>query len=439
MFISLRKKTIDILKRKFIKETVWSFLTKGITFVLFYLFNIYLARILGVERFGKWSFFFSSLTIFQVLSYFGLNGSSRKFIAQFNYTDKISPILSSAAQLRLATSLLFSLFLVLFSGNIAGIFSGKISQALVLASVPFLFFFGVVEFLKHVFMGLQRIKFNFIINILEYGLKLFFLVGGVYWYKNLEIQKILDIHVCALVITSIAGFVIIMRKYLVWKDIWIFRKQFVRNIIKYSYPLFFISIGFVVITEINNVMLGFYHPDAEVGVYAVAGQIVNKLPQIGLAVVMGSMPVFAKLNKMNKDDLEKLLYKLLKVNGLIYGMIITVIFLFADEFIPFIFGEEYIDSVIPLKLLTPFLAVFAFNTILNAFLDYQGLAGKRACYLLMSAGLNIILNFVLIPRYGAEGAAVSNSISYIPYLILSWLEVQNRLKSVSSEQPSNPV
>ncbi|GAJ10623.1 unnamed protein product, partial [marine sediment metagenome] len=49
-------------KNKLYKETFWSFGTKGVTFLLFFLLNVYLARTLRVERFGIWSFFFSIFT-----------------------------------------------------------------------------------------------------------------------------------------------------------------------------------------------------------------------------------------------------------------------------------------------------------------------------------------------------------------------------------------
>jgi len=41
--------------------------------------------------------------------------------------------------------------------------------------------------------------------------------------------------------------------------------------------------------------------------------------------------------------------------------------------------------------------------------------------------LNIILNLILIPRYGAVGASIGTSIAYLPYVILNWLECKKVL------------
>lgn len=427
------QKVVQFVKKKFVKETIWSFLTKGVTFVLFYAINIYLSRVLGVNKFGQWSFFFSTLTIMQIISHFGVNGSSRKYIAQFNHTDRINSVLLSSIQLRVIISLCFGILILIFHNRIADMMGENITRLMILITVPYIIFAGFVEFLKQSFVGLHRIKFNFVINLLEYGLKLGLLIASYYLTRDLEIQSILNIYLLALVITVFVGLGIILYKYMKAKQKKFINGKLLRKIFSYSLPLFVISIGFVIKSEISTVMLGFYHSDAEVGVYSVASQITNKLPQIAFAITMGTMPIFAKLNQDNRTELESLFLRLLKINAVIFGVIIAFILLFSSFFIPIIFGEEYIPSVVPLKLLMPFVLVFSFNNFFTSFLDYQGLAARRAIYLLMSSGLHIVLNFFLIPKYGSVGAAVSNSVSYLPYLVLNALEVQRTFTLIRKE------
>jgi O-antigen/teichoic acid export membrane protein len=203
--------------------------------------------------------------------------------------------------------------------------------------------------------------------------------------------------------------------------------NFMGTIFRYSIPLFFVSIGFLIATEVDTVMLGLLSSDAEVGTYAVAKQITIKLPHISLAMAMGTMPVFAKLNDGNKEELKKLFYKLLRTNALIFGIIALAIVFLSWFFVPLIFGVQYSASVLPLQILTVYLLSFSFSVFLSSFLDYQGLAKKRAVNLSVSAILNIVLNFILIPEYGAVGAAIATSISYLPYIFLNWFEVKRVL------------
>ena len=413
-------------KNKLLKETSWSFTAKGTAFLLYFLINVFLARTLGVEGFGTWSFFFSILTIITLISYFGINASTKKFVAQYNKTNELSNVLKSSLKLRLIFSLIFSIILILVHKPLAILIGRPEFAPLFLLSAPLIILAGFVEFLKNIFMGLHRIIYNFIIIFLEYGLKLVLVI--IFMKVSLDLSNIVNSFIIACLITSVIGFYILYSKFYRENKNHV-ENNFVGNIFRYSIPLFFITIGFLIATEVDTVMLGLLSTDSEVGTYAIAKQIIVKLPHISLALVMGTMPVFAKLNEDNKGELVKLFYKLLRTNALIFGIIVLGIVFLSPFFVPLIFGIEYISSVLPLQILTIYLVGFSFSIFLSTFLDYQGLAKKRAINLSVSMVLNIVLNLILIPEYGAVGAAIATSVSYLPYIYLNWMEVRAVFKS----------
>ena len=100
-------------KNKLLKETSWSFVAKGIAFLLYFSLNVHLARTLGIDRFGTWSFFFSILTIIILLSHFGINASAKKYVAQYNKTSELNNVLKSSLKLRLIFSLTFTIIIIL--------------------------------------------------------------------------------------------------------------------------------------------------------------------------------------------------------------------------------------------------------------------------------------------------------------------------------------
>jgi len=89
-----------------------------------------------------------------------------------------------------------------------------------------------------------------------------------------------------------------------------------------------------------------------------------------------------------------------------------------------------------LKLLVPFILISSYLILLSSFLDYRGLAKKRAFYLSISALINIFLNYFLIPQIGASGAAIATSTAYIPYIIFNGLEVKREFR-VSNKSSLN--
>lgn len=110
------------------------------------------------------------------------------------------------------------------------------------------------------------------------------------------------------------------------------------------------------------------------------------------------------------------------------AIIILIILIFSPYFIPLLYGEEYLGSVAPLRVLTVYLLCFSTSVFLSSFLDYQGKAKKRAINLIIAIILNILLNLLLIPKYGATGSAFATSVSYLPYIFFNWLEVNRTFK-----------
>lgn len=415
-----------LLKNKILKETFWSLATKVITFVLFYAIHIFLARSLGASEFGRWSYIFSIISVLIVISNFGLNASARKFVAQFNKTNDFSTIVLTSIILRIVVSVIFSL-LTLLAVSFIHTFGRSPQVILILVAVPFVFFSNISEFFKDIFIGAHRIIFNFVINAVEYGSRLFLLAMLVTHITRLETKEIIVVFSISVLLSSALG-LMFGYKLLKQSKQYSISKVFLKKVLAYSFPIFFGSIGFLIATEANVLMLAALSSEHEVGIYNAAAQLVNKAPHITWVLVMGVMPIFAKLSKENVTKYKKIFFNLLKYNTIVFLTIGLGIMLFGNLFFYTFFGIEYISSALVLKMLVPFMVLYSTAIIFNSFLDYQGLAVKRTYYFVASSLINLALNLILIPRYGALGAAISTSSAYVPYIAASWYEIRNRFK-----------
>jgi O-antigen/teichoic acid export membrane protein len=409
-----------IIRGKIIKEIFWATLTKGVSLVLFLVLNIYLARKLGSEGFGVWSLFFSIITVFTTISYLGINTSTKKFIAQYKNTNRLKDVLVSSIKLRMICSLFFSILILFFYKPIVSFFNYPQLEGLFLLSVPVIFLSGLVEYLKDVFMGLHRIKYNFIINSLEFSLRLFFVF--IFFIFSISVVSIVKSLILSLFISFLVGSYFFYFNF--YKKSKSSNKKFTRKILNYSFPLFLMSFAFLFSTEIDVLMIGFYSTKEEVGIYSVAKQLIVKLSHIALVISMGAMPIFAEINKGNSFILKNKFYKILKINSVIYSFLVVSILFLSPLFIPLVFGNDFEKSVLPLQILTFYLAGFSVSILLDSFLDYVGRAKQRALNSFVFILLNILLNILLIPKFGAVGASIAISISSLPYIFLNWLEVR---------------
>lgn len=411
-----------ITERKLLKETIWSFLSKAIPFPFFLLTNIVLARQLNPELYGQWSVLYSFITILVLISQFGLDNSARKKIAEYRNQEELGDILKHSFILRFFLSILFVSILLIIKVPLLQKFHYFQFDPIFNAAIIFIFLTNIVEFLKDVFQGLHRIKFNFIINVFEYITKLIFLIVG--FYVSTSLFSVLFAFNIALLVTTVAGLIILVFAFYPQLKIHS-KKLFYREILYYSAPLFFINIGFALATEIDTVLLATLRGNTEAGVFSVAKQLVNKLPHISFALSMGTMPIFAHITKDNRESLQEKFSTLVKINTLIFLCISIIICLTSWFWLPALYGEAYKGAIVPLLLLMPYLLFFSYSALANTFLDYQNKAHKRALHLIAILVVNIILNVLFIPPFGAAGAAIATSLAYVPYTILNWREIKN--------------
>ena len=95
--------------------------------------------------------------------------------------------------------------------------------------------------------------------------------------------------------------------------------------------------------------------------------------------------------------------------------------------IPFIFGSEYQDSILILNILavsSPIIFV-AFST--GATLVTQEHMKLKVKLMGTVALINLVLNFILIPKYGVVGAALSTVVSNLILLILYYHAAETKV------------
>jgi len=410
-----------MLRDKTVKETCWSLAAKLTTFPLLLALSIFLARTLGVENYGTWAFFYSVLNVLLIISLFGVNSSARKFIAQHNYTPALKSVLWSSVKMRAAFSLAGAVVLLLGHSWIANAAGRPDLASLFLLAAPLLLLHGFVEFLKAAFAGLHRLKYNFIINSIEYGGKLVTTVLLLTAFR--AISAVVLSYIIADALTVAVGFFLLYRKF--YAPIrGSTSGQYMSDILSYSVPLFFISIAFLINTEIDTIMIGLLHGDYEVGIYAAGKEFITKLPHLSLAIAMGTMPIFAKITERNKAYLRQRFHKILGIVAVPIAGILVLLVIAAPWLIPLFYGDAYAASVPVFQVLAIYAMSTSISLLVSNLLDYTGRARRRAINLTLSVLLNVALNILLIPQYGATGAATATAVSGIPALALNWQELR---------------
>jgi O-antigen/teichoic acid export membrane protein len=405
-----------VLNNKMLKESAWALMSKGSAFFAFYALQIFLIRSLTVTNWGLWSFFFSVLSLVLLISDFGINLSSKKFIAQYEDSLKLPAILRQSLFLRLGFSFTFALLILLFYKPLL-IAINREELAPFFFYVPWVvFFYSLLDFFKAYCEGVHRLRFYFTLNCIEHWGKLTILIVLFENYKKIEVL-VLGLALTYLV-GSASGFLMFRKRFFpaaVDKEpfhAWL-------QVLKYSVPLFvmlFVALGAM---EVDTIMLNYLKGNYETGIYATAKQIVFYIPHITLAITMGTMPVFARMKVEQRESYHHKFTKIQNINNKILLAILIIIACSGWYLVPLIYGEEYSLSVMPLVCLLPYAFFVSHGLCSGALLDYRGKAGRRAFNLSVTMVANIGLNFLLIPVWGATGSAIATSLAYLPYFLLN--------------------
>lgn len=186
--------------------------------------------------------------------------------------------------------------------------------------------------------------------------------------------------------------------------------------------LFASSIAISIYTMLDTLMLGFMTNYAEVGYYNSASHIAKSLLPIATSLSIVAMPRLSYYLKENLwSDINVLLNKSLSVVSFLCFPIMCGVIAVAPIFIPLFLGAEFVGAIMPLQIIIGVVVAIGLNNLTGV----QVLVGlgydKLFLYSVIFGTIsNFILNVILIPIYGASGAAFSSVLAETIILFVTY-------------------
>ncbi len=192
----------------------------------------------------------------------------------------------------------------------------------------------------------------------------------------------------------------------------IWDKKSILDILGVSLPLLPHTVGSIMISSSNRLFVEKYAGFSEVGVFFVGFQLGMVVMLITDSIIKAWTPwFFKKMATRIEADRRKII-----INTYVYILLLFIFVLLypflLQFFMPFVVGTKYIAAI---KYIRPVSFAFFFFGIYQIFFPY--LLYKKKTWILgyttsVVAIVNISLNWILIPRIGAIGAAYSLIVSY---------------------------
>jgi len=392
-----------------------------------YLTRLYLARSLAPAGYGLFYSVFTFVIFFLFFRDLGLGQALVKYISEFRAKrmyNFVKTAFVSVVAFQFISSIIFGAVFFLLSEFLSEhYFKNPMSLVMLKILVVYVMLSVFYGNLKDLLQGFQKFRIISMVDFLKNSIvllliALFFGLG----IKNAFAPVFAYVLACPILFFILLPFALKTFPFFKYK-VENF-KQITKKIFIFGIPVLVTSVGGKVIGYIDTLILTNFRSLEEVGIYNVMLPSAMLFLYFGISVSSVAFPIvselWAKKDKIRISEGIRLLHKYAFM--LVIPMVFTVL-AFSRLFINLLFGKEYLAGATALEILLIGVLFYIVAGINDNIIAGLGKPKTVTKIILFCALINFVMNILVIPKYGMEGAAVATSLSYFVALILSTYQV----------------
>lgn len=403
------------------RQSIISFSGQIAYTVIGFISTIYFARTVGASILGAYFLFMAYHNIIGMVTDGGIGGAAIKRISEGEEQDAY---FSAALVLRLFTTLTILILIIALRDyfvdlNNAGIFLWLLA-ALALSMLKGQLYSGIagcgkmgVHATGNYIGDISRTFVQILAIFLGYGLA--GLAGG--FIAGIIVSTIIALRFFELQVTF-------------------FELRHIKNLSTFSFWLFLTSSGILVYSYADRIMIGYYLENADVGIYQIAVQLAALASFSTIALRSTLWPKVSRWGKEKKiERIEKSLSKAINYSLILAVPVMTGGVFLGDRLLYGFYGPEFSEGYITLILILMAQITNVFQYLFNMYLGALDFQKKSFTATTIGAIGNVILNILLIPLIGIDGAALATLITLTLNSILL-RRYLSRIISINMEYPS---
>lgn len=360
----------------------------------------YITRVLGPDILGKIEYVNSIVSYFVLLSSLGIPIYGIKQIAKVrDNSSELSKVICELTIILVLTSLIAYIILFCFISFSSSLVTYK-DLLVIMSSMILLTNIGM-EWLY------QGIEDQFYITIRTLIIRIISIILLFSFVKSSDDYLI---YAVITLINLVGGNLLNLlraRKYVNLKDI-NFRQLNIQRHIRPALAMFIATISVSIYLQIDSFLLGYLTEDKYVGYYSIANKLIRFAIVLITTVGVVLLPRLTNLWENDKEQYYIILAKAFNILILLALPSSIYIYIFSNPIIGIMAGKYYQPAILCLKILSP-LCILVAVAYFAAFLVLY-VQGKEKVYTYIvsfGSAFSVLLNFVLIPKYFHNGAAVT--------------------------------
>ena len=408
-----------------VSGSFWAFSLKLAAMLFGYISTYIISHHFGPETIGLFHLSFTIIHVIALISLLGFPLSILRFIGEFNNDHALQTILKKMITLSLLISLFFVVLFLFYSDYISLKFFHdqklKYFLQIIILGLPFAALSRIlIQFIR----GLRLIKVSETIRNSGSIFNLIFIFILVFIIKYGNLTPVIS-YICVDITVFLISFIYVINKI----------KQFdfkkttpisYKRIINVSLPMLVTGSMIITMHSIDKIMLGLFKTTYDIGIYSVSLKLATLTSMILAAINTIVGPKFSELYwKGNEKELKQVI-KFSSKLILFSSVPILIIYLIFPHQILAVFGKSFIAGSTALIILSIGQFVNSVTGSVGYFLIMTGNQNIFRNIVFCSVLVNIFLNYLLIPKYNYNGAALATAFSMALQNILALIYIRNK-------------
>ena len=390
------------------KNALWLIFGRIIQMLISFFVNILSARYLGPNNYGLVNYGLAYVSFFTSLCTLGLNSVIIRNFVEF--PEEEGQAIGTALLLRIISSIL-SVIMIWCIVSVVDKNEPLTKSVVLLSSISLIF--HVFETFNFWFQSKYKSKVTSIATLLAYTLVatykiiLLILSKNILWFA---------------VANSIDYILIALFLYLAYKKSkgprLCFSKYKAKQLLEKSWHYILSGMMIAVYGQTDKLMLKHMLNEAEVGYYATATSLSLCWVFVLSAIIDSMYPTIIAYHKKSKEafnEKNKQLYSIVIYLSFFVSIFISI---FGYQGILFLYGENFLGAVTPLSIVTWYTALSYLGVARNAWIVCENKQRYLKYMYFNAALLNVLLNYILIPKYAASGAAIASLVTQLSTSII---------------------
>ena len=429
------------MKEKILKKLNFGNVKKNVSWILFQ--NVYsmllsliftgiIARYYGTEGYGIINFCSSFVALFSFIAIFGTNHIIVNDLVEKK--NDVGKVLGSNLFIRIILAVLA----LIISQTIALLMYDKVTNIVIL-----LFSINTIISASDVIAYYAQAKIeNKYISIAK--------VISVTVFSVLKLLAVIfkvniTMYVITYIIENIVYTILLIVSYKKIKKEevikWSIDKEYIFKLLQRGKYFALSALMVTIYMRIDQVMIGtFFSNKSMVGIYSAAVRISEIWTFVPISVITSFKPIVISSKDVDEKGYINNLQKLYNIVSLICLVFVIGIIVFGKLGIYILYGKDFMDAYLPLLILVISVWIGSLGNVHYIWITCEKKEKYSLVYSAVGCVTNIILNLLLIPKYGLIGAAIATLVSQISSNILSFLLIKDaRIISYMLLKSLNPI